>query len=163
MKTFKIAALLVGAALIAVLAAGCGSSDDSTTGGSDEGSLSKAEFVKQGNQICAQGSKDINVEFEEFTQENGISETKAPAKDVQEEAVEEILIPSIGRQIDEVKALGTPEGDEGEVEALIVAEEEVLEEAEEDPIALLEGGSAKEKEANKLASAYGLTACGSEG
>jgi hypothetical protein len=162
MRKFRIIALLLGAAIVGLLAVGCGSSD-STTGSSDEGSLTKAEFVKQGNAICAQGSKDLNAEFEEFTKENGISETKAPPKDVQEEAVEEILIPSVSRQIDEVKALGTPEGDEGEVEELIAAEEEVVEEAEENPLALLEGGSAKEKEANKLATDYGLTVCGSEG
>ncbi len=151
---------LATALAVALVVAGCGSSDDTS---STEASLTKAEFVKQADAICTQGSKDINAEFEEFTKEKGISETKAPAKDVQEEAVESILIPSISSQVEEVKALGTPEGDEGEVEALIAAEEEVLEEGEEDPVSLLEGGSAKEKEANKLATDYGLTACGAEG
>jgi hypothetical protein len=154
---------LLGAALAVALVAGCGSSDDSTTAGGDEGgSLTKAEFVKQADAICAKGGKEINAGFEEFTQEKGISETKAPPKDVQEEAVEEILIPSIGRQIDEVKALGTPAGDEGELDEVIGAEEEVLEEGEENPLAMINGESAKEKEANKLASDYGLKVCGSE-
>ena len=84
MKKFKIAALLLGAPLVALLAVGCGSSDDSTTGGTDASTtLTKAEFVKQANAICAQGSKDVNAEFEEFSKENNLSETKAPPKDVQ--------------------------------------------------------------------------------
>jgi hypothetical protein len=151
-------AVLFGALVGALLIAGCGSSDNSES----TASLSKAQFLKQGNAICEEGSKNINSEFEEFSKENNLSETKEPPKAVQEEAVEQILIPSINSQIEEVKALGTPEGDEGELEKLITAEEEVVEEAEEDPISLF-GTSAKQKEANKLANEYGLTACGEEG
>ena len=150
---------LAGLVALAAVVAGCGSSSDST---SSTATLSKAEFVKQGNAICKEGNESINAEFEEFSKENNLSETKAPPKAVQEEAVEEILIPAINGQIEEVKALGTPEGDEGELEEVVTAEEEVVEEAEEAPISLLKGETGKQKEANKLAREYGLTVCGEE-
>ena len=60
-----------------------------------------------------------------------------------------------------MKALGTPEGDEGELEELFTAEEEVVEEAEAEPTILFET-TASQKAANKLAREYGLTACGEE-
>jgi hypothetical protein len=149
-------AALVALAVVAV--AGCGSSSDSTE---STASLSKAEFLKKGNAICKEGNESINSEFEEFTKENNLSETAEPPKEAQEEAVEQVLIPAINRQIEEVKALGTPEGDEGELAELISAEEGVVEEAEENPLLLFET-TTKQKEANKLATAYGLTVCGEE-
>jgi ABC-type Fe3+-citrate transport system substrate-binding protein len=158
----QLVGLLAGLMAIALVVAGCGSSSNDDSSSSTTASLSKAEFVKEANAICTKGGKSINAEFEEFSKENNLSQTKAPPKQVQEEAVEQILIPSIRRQVDEVKALGTPEGDEGELQEAIAAQEEVIEEGEEDPVTLLEGESAKQKEANKMARDYGLTVCGSE-
>jgi hypothetical protein len=149
-------AALVALAVVAV--AGCGSSSSSTE---STASLSKAEFLKKGNAICKEGNESINGEFEEFDKENNLSETAEPPKEEQEEAVEQVLIPAINRQVEEVKALGTPEGDEGELAELISAEEGVVEEAEENPLLLFES-TAKQKEANKLAIDYGLTVCGEE-
>jgi hypothetical protein len=147
------------AALAVVAVAGCGSSSSSST--ESTASLSKAEFLKKGNAICKEGNESINSEFEEFDKENNLSETAEPPKEAQEEAVEQVLIPAINRQVEEVKALGTPEGDEGELAELISAEEGVVEEAEENPLLLFES-TAKQKEANKLATDYGLTVCGEE-
>jgi hypothetical protein len=82
---------------------------------------------------------------------------------VQEEAAEEILIPLISSQVEELRALGTPEGDEGEVDEILTGAEEAIEEGEEDPISLIGSNSSKFKEVNKLAREYGLTVCGEEG
>lgn len=150
-------AALALAALTAIVA-GCGSSSDSTE---STASISKADFLKKGNAICEKGNETINAEFEEFTKEKNLSETEEPPKEVQEEAIEQILIPAINTQIDEIKALGTPEGDEGELEEVFTSEEGVVEEAEEEPTVLFEN-TAAQKEANKVAREYGLTVCGSE-
>ena len=151
-------AALVALAVVAIAGCGSSSSSDSTE---STASLSKAEFLKKGNAVCKEGNESINSEFEEFDKENNLSETAEPPKEVQEEAVEQVLIPAINRQIEEVKALGTPEGDEGELAELISAEEGVVEEAEENPLLLFET-TPKQKEANKLATDYGLTVCGEE-
>lgn len=161
MKKSVIAALvaLALAALVA-FAAGCGSGGSDST--ESTASISKADFLKQANAICEEGNENINAKFEEFTKENNLSETEEPPKEVQEEAIEEVLIPAINTQIEEIRALGTPEGDEGELEEVFSSEEGVLEEAEEEPTILFEN-TATQKEANKVAREYGLTVCGSEG
>jgi hypothetical protein len=149
-------ALLAGALAVALVIAGCGSSSDSST----TASLSKAEFVKQGNAICKAGNKEIEEGFEEFTKENNLSKTKPPSKAIQEEAAETILIPAINNQVEEIRALGTPEGDEGEVDEILTDAEEAVEESEEDPTSLLGAEPAKFKELNKESREYGLTVCG---
>jgi hypothetical protein len=153
--------LLVGAMAVALVAAGCGSSDNSSS--ESTASLTKAEFVKEGNAICTKGNAQLDSEFEAFSKEHGISETKAPSKAVQEEAAEEILIPAITTQVEELRALGTPEGDEGEVDEILTGAEEAVEEGEEDPASLIGNGSGGFTEVNKLAREYGLTVCGEEG
>lgn len=153
---------LAGLVVLAVVVAGCGSSSEDSSSTSSTASLSKAEFLKQGNAICKEGNESINAEFEEFSKENNLSESEEPPKAVQEEAIEQILIPSINGQIEDIRALGTPEGDEGELEEVFTAEEEVVEEAEAEPTSLFETTTAQ-KEANKLAREYGLTVCGEEG
>ena len=67
---------LVAFAAIAMIVAGCGGGGDSTT---DSGSLTKAEFLKQGNAVCAKGNKEIEEGFEEFEKENGL-QNKQPTE-----------------------------------------------------------------------------------
>lgn len=149
-------ALLAAVAALALIA-GCGGGSDSTESTS---SLTKAEFVKQGNAICAKGNKEINEGFEKFVEENGLSKTKAPSKAVQEEAVETVLIPRIRKEIESIRALGPP--DEA-AEAVLDAAEEALEKGEEEPIQFLKEESAGPfAKANKLSREYGLTKCGEE-
>ena len=155
----RIIGLLTAVMAVALIVAGCGSGDDSTD--ESTASLTKAEFLKQGNAICAAGNKEINTEFEKFFKENEFSKKKQPTQAQLEEAAEEIAIPSIRKQIDGVRALGAPSGEEEQVNEIVDTAEEALEEGEEDPAALVseENGNLFAK-ANKLANAYGLTACG---
>jgi hypothetical protein len=156
--TTRLIALLAAVTTIALLVAGCGSSDDSTTDAADNGeTLTKAEFVKQANAICAGGNKEIENGFEELAEEEGISEKKPPSEEFQEEAIESVVIPGVQSQLDEIRALGFPDD---EAEAIVESAEEDLEEAEEDPKTL--GETDGFKETNKEARAYGLTVCGKE-
>jgi hypothetical protein len=152
-------ALLAGALAVTLFVAGCGSSGGTTS----TASISKVEFLKQGNAICAKGNEQIEAQFEEFTKENNLSKTEAPPKAVREEAAEDILIPAINQQVEEIKALGIPAGDEGEVEEIFATVEEAVEEGEGDPAALFGNEPGKFKEANKLSREYGLTVCGEGG
>jgi hypothetical protein len=158
----KFAALLFGAALIAVLAAGCGSSggDDSTSSVS-EGSLTKAEFIKQGDEICEKGNQKINDEAENFASEEGVDKGE-PKQEQQEEAIEQIVAPGVREQAEEIAALGAPKGDQAEVEAIVAAVKTGAAELEEDPEALLEGKNPLSK-GSQLAAKYGFKECGEEG
>lgn len=155
----RIFASLAALAALGLIAAGCGSSSNSSTESSTS-SLTKAEFLKQGNAICAKGNEEINEGFEEFVKERGLSKTKAPSKAVQEEAVEAVLIPRISKELESIRALGPPDE---EAEAALDAAEEALEQGEEDPTQFLKNESAGPfAKANKLAREYGLTKCGEE-
>jgi len=153
--------LIAAVAAVALVAAGCGG-DDSTT--DSTASLTKAEFLKQGNAICAAGNKTLDRGFEQFAKENkdsNLSKNKKPSEAELEEISEAVLIPGISKQVEELRGLGAPEGDEGEVDELLSNAEEALEEVEEDPSALSEENGAF-AEVNKEAREYGLTVCGEE-
>ena len=154
-------ASIFGVLAIALIAAGCGGGDDTT---STTASLTKAEFLKQGNQICDEGNKEINAGFEEFLKKNNISQHQKPSEAQMEEVAETVVIPGIAKQVEGVSELGAPSGEEEKVDAIIEAAEGGLDQAEEDPAAFVsEDGGDPFKEADKLSSAYGLTACSGEG
>ena len=145
-------ALLIAVAAVAFVAAGCGS-DSSTT--DSTASLTKAEFVKQGNAICDAGNKEINAGFEEF-----LPKGKQPSKAELDEAMETVLIPSVTKQVEEIRALGAPEGEEEAVEDFLVGAEEELEKGEEEPASLATDASFNKT--SQEAKALGLTSCAEE-
>jgi uncharacterized protein with von Willebrand factor type A (vWA) domain len=154
----KLIAVLAAAAAILVIVAGCGGGSDSS---SDSSSVTKAQFIKQANAICEKGTEENEAEFEEFAEEKGLSEKEEPTKAQQEEAITEIVAPGVQKQIEEIDALGAPEGDEKQVEAIVTSVEEGVEEIEENPSSLIKGENPLGR-GSKLAKEYGLKACGEE-
>jgi hypothetical protein len=144
--------MLFGVLAIGVIAAGCGSSSDSTS------SLTKAEFIKQADAICTAGNKSDEAEFEAYAKENGL-ENKEPSDAQKEELVTDVVLPSISKQGEEISALGAPSGEEDQVNAIVDGIEGAVEEAEGDPSVVL-SGPGPFKEVDKLAKDYGLTVCG---
>jgi hypothetical protein len=158
------ASLAVLATLVALAAivAGCGGSDDSDTGGTSSSSLTKAQFVKQADTICEKSEEKLGSEFESYVKEKGWSEDKEPSKEQQEEAVVEVVTPNLQGQIDDIRDLGAPEGDEDQIETMLSTVEEGIEDLEDDPSQLTEQGSNPLAKGSKLATAYGLEKCGAE-
>lgn len=156
----RLIALLCGACALALLAAGCGGGGDETT---TTASLSKAQFIKKADGICASAEKEVEGEFESFAKEHKLSEKQPPSHGESEEAATSILIPSIEGQVEDIRALGAPAGEEEKVEELLTAVEDALDKAKQDPAAFIETeGEGDFAHANKLAREYGLTVCGSE-
>lgn len=153
----RIIALLFGA-LVLGLVAGCGGSDDE--GG--EETLTKAEFIKQGDAICRQGNEEIEEGFDSFAKENGIAKNQEPNKEQSREIVVTVIIPGVKQQGEEIRALGAPAGDEDQVAAILDSLDEGIEEAEADPESLFEEKTDPFGEANQRAKAYGLKVCGQE-
>ena len=154
----KLIAVLAAAAAILVIAAGCGGGSDSS---SDSSSVTKAQFVKEADAICVKGDKQNEKEFEEFAKEHNLSEGKEPSKEVQEEAVQDLVVPGVRQQIEEIDDLAVPSGDEAKIEEVVSSVEEGLEELEEDPTLLFKGKNPLGK-GSKLAREYGMVKCGSE-
>lgn len=144
--------------LLAAVVAGCGGGDD--TSSETSAALTKAEFIKQADAICAKGEKALEGEAEEFAEENDVDVEK-PTKAQQEEVIADVVAPGVRKQAEEIADLGAPEGDEESVEAIVEAVETGSDELESDPAKLLEGDNPL-GEGSKLAREYGLEECGEE-
>ena len=157
--------LLVACMAIVMIVGGCGGSDDSSdsTAGTDStagAELTKAQFLKQGNAVCADTNEEIQEGFQEFLKENSISENERLTTAELSEVAEDIVAPIVGRQIKELRELGAPAGEEGQVEKILAAAEEGIQKSEEDPSSLLAGeGESAFGKANRLAQEYGLKTC----
>jgi hypothetical protein len=145
------AILIVGLVLVA-----CGSSNDNSTT-STTAALSKAAFLKQGNAICTKGNQQVNAAAHKAFPKGG-KPTKAD-----EAKFTAILIPTVQTEIDGVKALGAPTGDEAKVKAIVVSAQAALDKAKADPTILFQNSTDPFAKSNKLTNAYGLTACGGGG
>jgi len=139
-KTFAVAAVMAGLGV-----AGCGGDDEA---------LTKAEFVKQGNAICAKGNAELKTKVEEL-----IAGGKEPDMEAQIAFVEEEFLPNVQGQIDDLGELTPPEADEGEVEAIIASAQEAIDKAEADLEAVAAAEEDPFADANEKAGAYGLSEC----
>jgi hypothetical protein len=159
-------ALVLAAGLIA---AGCGDDDDETTAasvpttttsgatgatGATGEALTKDEFIKQADAICASGDKTINEAFDAL----GPGE---PSGQEQEQVITDTVVPEVQGEIDGIRALTPPAGDEEEVGAILDAAQSAVDEVKADPSLLTEQNAEDPfKEANQLAKEYGLKECG---
>jgi hypothetical protein len=167
----KIAATLFAVLAMAVVVAGCGGGSsssstggDSTGGGSTEADSggaapTKAVFIKEGDEICTGEENELNKEIEAFAKENNIDLKKDELSSAQEtELFQELVLPNIAKQAEEIAALTPPEGDEETIEDLtdtLTSEVEEAEDAGGKPASDTLAG------ATKKAKAYGFKSCGS--
>jgi len=145
------AALIVG-----LLIAGCG--EESDEGGfspivSDP--LSKVEFLRQSDEICNSTESQIEAAADDL-----ITAKEEPSPEQVEEVAIGIVVPALEAEVAAIGALGAPEGDEEQVQAILDATEAGIAEIEADPAALLEGVPESLREAEMLAREYGSQQCG---
>jgi hypothetical protein len=135
----------VSALAAGAIAAGCGGDDNSDA-------ISKSEFLAKGNQICKQGNAVEGAAFSEF---------KGRPTEAQIAAViTGTILPNIQRQIDQIGALGTPDGDEDEVNGMLDDAQTALEQERADPAAVASGNSPDPfADVARRLHAYGLTEC----
>jgi hypothetical protein len=146
----KLNAILAVAIALALggIAAGCGgSSDDNST--STTAAISKADFLAQGNQICKQGNDEINTAGKQLG--NSVNEQQL------EDFAANTVVPSIQKQIDGIKALGAPAGEEAQVNQLVSTAQADLDKLKADPSQIKDDGLFKD--ANQQANTIGLTEC----
>jgi hypothetical protein len=147
--------LLLFSLAVAAVASGCGDSGSSTA--DTTAGISKAEFTKQANAICAETNQELIKISEEFSKENP-SEGK-PLTDAQVSELAKLALPTVARQVEELRALGVPAGEEEKVDAIFSAAEEAVAKGEEDPAAIYGADGGAFAKANRLATEYGLDRC----
>ena len=151
------AVMLVAIVALLPVAAGCGSSKKKSAAAAP--ALTKAAFLKRGNAICKRGNQQINqVSRKLFPTKNA-----RPSQAQLKKFATATLIPSVQSQINGVKALGAPKGDEAKVSAIITSAQAALDQGKKDPLLLVSSKHDPFAKTNKLAKAYGLTVCGSGG
>jgi hypothetical protein len=149
-----IVSVAVGLA-IGLLAAGCGGG-----GGGDTASISKAEFVKKANSICARTGKQVTSQFAAFVASYGGKEPEGDAlKAAQKKIVETILAPNKRSEIEQLRKIGTPTDGEAQVESIVGGLERGIEEAEAQPTLAVTGKVKSFVDAERQAGEYGLTGC----
>jgi hypothetical protein len=142
--------------LVSFLIAGCG--EESDEGGFSpvvSDSLSKVEFLRQADEICHSTESQIEAAADDL-----VTNEDDPTPEEVEEVAIGIVVPALESQVAAIGAIGAPEGDEEEVEAILDATEEGIAEIEADPQSLLDGPPASLVEAEKLARGYGSQQCG---
>ena len=141
---------------VAALIAGCGGDEDD--GGFSpvvSGPVSKLEFLRQADEICVSTESRIEAAADDL-----VTAKKDPAPAEVESVALEIVVPALESEVAAIGALGAPEGDEAEVQAILDATEAGIAEIEADPQALLDGAPESLRRAEMLASRYGSRQCG---
>ncbi len=133
--------------------AACGGGGDATTDSTQGTPLTKDEFLAQGNQICKSGNEAVSSAASSLGQN--------PSQADIDQFVNDTLIPTVEGELNSLQALGAPSGDEDQVNAIIDAAQSGVDSSSANPGEATNPNSPAFQEANKLASAYGLTDCGS--
>ena len=150
--TRRLLAIFVSAVGIAAIAAGCG--------GESTPSPTKAEFTKQASAICEKGVKDIQRGIEVLVRKRAGQNAGAFSKPLPDAAAEDVVLPNFEEQVEDLRALGSPSGDEAEVTAILTTFEKAIKEGAEEPKGIFRGGAASLGKTNQMATKYGLKYCG---
>jgi hypothetical protein len=123
---------------LALLIAGCGGSDDETSGGNGstvaaDAPPTKAEFSKAAEEVCDK-ARDRRYNKAVKYREDHAKELKAMEPIAAEEKiVVDVVLPAILEEAEELDALPVPKGDEKKIEAIIAGMEKGVKVAEKKP------------------------------
>jgi hypothetical protein len=138
---------------VAFAVAGCGGDDDASAE-----APTKAEFIRQIDGICQAGNRRMEGAFAKLLE--GGEKLPLPDDPRVQELVGTVMIPNLAREIEQMKELEPPNGDEEKVDAFINALEEGLETAEENPQLVTTKTEIVYGISSRLAKEYGLEICG---
>lgn len=143
----------------AVLAAGCG--EDNDEGGFSPvvaEPLTKVEFLREADRICLGAEAQIEAAADDLLTGRG-----RPDPDEVERVATGVVIPSLEAEVEAIRALTAPPGDEQRVEAILAATEEGIAEIRANPRDVSGGVPEPLRRAQRLAEDYGSRECGLRG
>jgi hypothetical protein len=163
-RTNRRLALVAAALLILVGAAACGD-DDTADASADEASgaaseqLTAAEFLEQGNAICAEGNAEIDAAIDDVE----LGADGAPTPESLVAVMQDTIIPAVAEQIEGLQALTPPEELEADIVQLLTDAEAALDDMQQqleaDPEGFLDAPDPFE-DVNARATELGLIECG---
>ena len=154
----RAALLLLVVTAMAVVGCGDDSDSDAADGSIETSSLSKAQFVKRANAICVKGNKKVVARLGAYLGKN--ASKKQGEEELNADAAKAVIVPEIESQIEEIRALGAPSGDEEQIEAFLVAQQEALDSlSSAKRVSFTEELNKTFEEAGDLAVEYGISNC----
>jgi hypothetical protein len=152
--------LVVGVLALAILAVGCGGDSDETE--TEATAITKAAFIRKADRICRL-SREKFVEVG-FAKAKKLADKPKAREALEFELIETLFVPTLENEIEELRALGAPPGDEAKIEKILELTEDTLEEAKTEPETFVAGEDYKEGfehygDAYKLARKSGMTEC----
>lgn len=133
-------------AMAAVLGSGCGDDNDKATSGHDP----KAAFLARANAVCRAGNK--------VTDAGGQKLGRTPSAKEVADYVRAAFVPTVQGEINGVRALNPPPGDEAAIKKMLDLAQADLDRVKASPQLLVAGDDAFGEFA-KIAHPYGLTDC----
>ena len=122
-------ALLVAVLALAAFAVGCGGDEDSASGESIQpvttSSLSKSEFIKQAEKACEEERENLLDEGVAYIKRKEAAGVPTPV--VVAKMAKAVMIPTIEAEMQGMRDLGVPEGDEEEVEEFLASQQAGIE------------------------------------
>jgi hypothetical protein len=149
----------MGVLMAAAILAGCGSDSSSGASATDEAAapLNKAQFVKQADEICQQGLKEKDEAVTAALEKRAQEKQTPPTTQESVKLVEEAVLPSYGKTVDQLSQLGAPKADEAKVEKMMGEFEAAIKATEANPAKAM--NSNPFESADKAAEAYGIDKC----
>jgi hypothetical protein len=149
------------------LATGCGDGDDGdgkvgassadapSTQSGDTAPAAQTAFDRQAEEICEVGRERVLRNLTTYQKQNGTLDSQ----DIGFGAVRATFLPVLREEVDDIARLEVPEGDEGQVAALLAERRRALDEIERRKLSSnLELAKAL-KSSDRLMVAYGLDSC----
>jgi hypothetical protein len=153
--------LLCTAAAAVLLISGCGSDDSTASSGAagvtvETGSLSKAEFIAQANEICTEGRSQIEQKF--FSELKRDDSGTVDAEGSILASTKTTIVPGYEEWVEEISDLGAPSGEEEAVAKFLNTLQLRLDEINADPTEMTTTATPFEKVTGS-AEAAGLSGC----
>lgn len=138
---------------------GGGESSESSQETEEPVSEAKADFVAKANAFCEEQLKQLRPQLQKILGGGNGSKKPAAQQAALDRLAKEAIGPMMQAEAEELKALGAPEGDEEQVEAVVASLESIAAQARKNPKALVANVNVFVK-AQKVAAEYGIDACG---
>jgi len=142
--------------LLALLIPGCGSDDAPAPAEPTAAASSKPEFLARADEICLSIETQIEASGDDLFNAPG-----RPKPATVGEFAFDVAIPKLREEVEAIRALGVPAGDDEQVEAILAAAERGIEQIRRDPDVLVSSAPPGLREAGRLARRYGSRECGS--
>lgn len=121
--------IILGGALIALALLGCGSGDDATEDSTARPTLTKVQFLKQGNQACSQGNDEITNLYGQWEKSHTV-DGKRPAEAARDKALSEIALEVRKKELQRLREIGLPREGTPVVREILASMEEGIENGE---------------------------------